>query len=391
MKGFILKGSFLVYLVIGLEILIMISPFAVYFYSFYSPVLNLMHSARLTRWLAEFFLPHFVFIPDLPMKVIGVFQITAFFAGMFLFLYAAVPLYYRKFTRRGVVMGGIYEKVRHPQYLGLGVAGFGLLLYWPRFFILLLYLTMLFVYYFLARNEEQRMISGYPDSYKAYMAEVPMFLPGDIGGKALRFFFGRMSSKRLAIALLYGITILLCTGAALLVRQYSVNKVRLEEVNGLSVISVLPESDDSLRKTVRMIVSEGEVAARIERAQATLAYLMPSDFFLMALVTDLERLYPPDFEKPPGGSTVTRFFKILVTYTKMQIGIYPKPHPLKRIIFVTVRDADGRPLRGKEVFRLGAKRYAAFHVDMDINNGQILSLRDLEPRHKWGKVPMPVF
>jgi hypothetical protein len=118
---------------------------------------------------------------------------------------------------------------------------------------------------------------------------------------------------------------------------------------------------------------------------------MPSDFFLMALVTDLERLYPPDFEKPAGGSTVTRFFKIFVNYTKMQIGIYPEPHPLKRIIFVSVRDAHGRPLKGQEVFRLGAKRYAAFHIDMDTNSGQILSIQDLKPRHKWGKVPMPVF
>jgi protein-S-isoprenylcysteine O-methyltransferase Ste14 len=391
MKGFILKGSFLVYLLIGFEILIMISPFAVYFYSFYSPVLNLMHSSRLTRWLAEFFLPHFVFFPDLPMKAIGVVQIAAFLAGMFLFLYAAVPLYYCKFTKRGVVTGGIYEKIRHPQYLGFGIAGFGLLLYWPRFFILLLYFTMLFVYYLLARNEEQRMMSRYPDSYEAYMAKVPMFLPGDIGGKAFRFFFGRTSSKRLAIALLYGITIILCSGAALLLRQYSVNKVKLEEINGLSAISVLPESAASMRKVVQMIVSEGEVTARIERANATLAYLMPSDFFLMALVTDLERLYPPDFEKPAGGSTVARFFKIFVNYTKMQIGIYPEPHPLKRIIFVSVRDAHGRPLKGQEVFRLGAKRYAAFHIDMDTNSGQILSIQDLKPRHKWGKVPMPVF
>lgn len=68
MKEFLLKGTFIIYLLIGLEIFIMISPFAVYFYSFYSPLLD---------------------------------------------------------------------------YLGLGISGFGLLLYWPRFLILILYVTML--------------------------------------------------------------------------------------------------------------------------------------------------------------------------------------------------------------------------------------------------------
>ena len=391
MKQSILRGSFLVYLLIGLEIIIMISPFAAYFYFLYSPFLNLMYSNRFTGWLAEFFLPHFVFFDNLFMKVIGVVQITAFFTGIFLFLYAAIPLYYYKITKRGVVTGGIYKKVRHPQYLGFGMAGFGLLLYWPRFFILIIYLTMLFVYYLLARNEEQRMISRYPESYRAYMAKVPMFMPGGIGGKAFRYVFGGAASNGQALAVFYCITIIVCSGTAVLLRQYSVNSMKLEEINGLSVISVLPERDVSVRKVVEGLISEGKVKTRIEKEGVTLAYFMPSDYFLMALVTDLERLYPPDFEKSSEEGTVKRFFKIFINYTKMQVGIYPEPHPLKRIIFVSVRDENGRLLKGRDVFRLGARRYPAFHVDMDAASGRIFSIQDLKPRNKWGDIPMPVF
>jgi protein-S-isoprenylcysteine O-methyltransferase Ste14 len=391
MKRFILRSTFIVYLLIGLEILIMISPFAAFFYSLYSPILNMMQSSRFTRWLAEFFLPHFVFLDDFLIQSIGAVQIAAFLGGMCLFIYAAAPLYYSRFRRRGVFTAGIYEKVRHPQYLGLGIAGFGLLLYWPRFFILLLYLTMLFIYYLLARNEEQRMLSRYPDSYKIYMTRVPMFLPNEIGGKAFRILFRSSASKGRAFAALYVFTALLCLSAALLLRQHSVNTVRLQEVNEVSAISVLPESDASVRNAVQALISEKDVKVRIERENVTLAYLMPSDFFLMALVTDLERLYPPDFEKPEGGGTIKRFFKIFATYTQMQLGIYPEGHSLKRIIFVCVTDANGKLLKGKEVFRLGAKRHAAFHVDMEADSGRILSIQDLQPRHKWGQVPMPVF
>jgi protein-S-isoprenylcysteine O-methyltransferase Ste14 len=391
MKSIILKSSFFIYLLIGLEIFIMISPFAVYFYSVYSPVLNLMQSFWFTRWLTEFFLPHFVFLDDLFMKAIGVVQISALLGGLCIFLYAAIPLYYCKFTRRGVATGGLYDLLRHPQYLGFGLAGFGLLLYWPRFFILLMYLTMLFVYYLLARIEEQRMLAEYSESYKAYMARVPMFLPGEIGKKVFGLLFGSMNSKAKGIAALYCLTLVICAGAALLLRQYAVQNVKIQEASAVSMIDVLPESDAYGKKIVQRLFADGGVQARIERDTATLAYVMPSDFFLMALVTDLERLYPPEFEKPAGGSTTKRFFKIFFTYSQMQLGIHPKPHPLKRIIFVSVRDARGRPLRGKDAFRLGARRYAVFHVDMDAASGRILSIRDLKPRNKWGEVPMPVF
>jgi protein-S-isoprenylcysteine O-methyltransferase Ste14 len=390
MKRLILKSSFFIYLLIGLEIFIMISPFAVYFYSVYSPVLNLMQSFWFTRWLTEFFLPHFVFLDDLFMKAIGVVQITALLGGLVLFLYAAIPLYYCKFTRRGVATGGLYDLLRHPQYLAFGIAGFGLLLYWPRFFILLIYVTMLFVYYLLARNEEQRMLSQYPESYKAYMARVPMFLPGEIGKKVFASLFGRMSSKGKGLAALYCVTLVLCVVAALLLRQYAVHAVKIEEASAVSVIRVLPEGD-AFEKTLQPLLADNDLQARIKTEKVTLAYVMPSDFFLMALVTDLERLYPPEFEKPDGGSTTKRFFKIFFTYSEMQLGIHPEPHPLKRIIFVSVRDEQGRPLRGKDAFRLGAKRYAVFHVDMDAASGRILSIQDLKPRNKWGEVPMPVF
>ncbi len=45
-----------VYLLIGLAFLFMISPFALYFYSSYGPVLNLLHRWPATSWLTGFFL-----------------------------------------------------------------------------------------------------------------------------------------------------------------------------------------------------------------------------------------------------------------------------------------------------------------------------------------------
>ncbi|MFN3481182.1 MAG: methyltransferase family protein [Thermodesulfovibrionales bacterium] len=390
MKRLLLKGSFIAYLLIGLEIFIMISPFAAYFYTLYSPIINFLYASKYTSWLTEFFLPHFVFIDNPVIKFIGMLQFLTFFSGIALFFYAAIPLYYSKFMKKGIVTKGIYCRIRHPQYLGLGIAGFGLLLYWPRFLILLTYVTMLFVYYLLARNEEQRMISKYGKGYKDYMDSVPMFLPKNIGEKIFNLVFGNLKSKTIAIVVLYLFIVLTSTGVALLLRNYSISILNMKKIDGLSVITVLPMDINKLENIIKPILERDETRKIMEDKKASLAYVMPSDFFLMAILTDLERLYPIEFEKPSGGNTVTRFFRIFISYTKFQMGMYPEEHGLKRIIFVSVRDRDNKYSGSKSIFSLGAKRYPVFHMDID-ENGKIIFVKALKPGHKWGDIPMPVF
>ena len=56
----------LLYCFMGIEIIIMISPFALYFYSVYAPILSFLNASPLLSWSTEFFLPHMVF-PDDPL------------------------------------------------------------------------------------------------------------------------------------------------------------------------------------------------------------------------------------------------------------------------------------------------------------------------------------
>ncbi|MBI3016151.1 MAG: hypothetical protein HYY65_14065, partial [Candidatus Tectomicrobia bacterium] len=169
----------LFYLLIGLEVIIMITPFTVYFYSLYAPVLNRLEASPWTSWLTAFFLPHITASDNGLLTLLAYLGPILFALGLLLFFVCAAQVYSAKLFRRGVVTKGLYAHVRHPQYLGLGIAGLGLLLYWPRFFILVAYITMLFVYYLLARNEEGRMERKFGQSYRLYKEKIPaMFLPG---------------------------------------------------------------------------------------------------------------------------------------------------------------------------------------------------------------------
>jgi protein-S-isoprenylcysteine O-methyltransferase Ste14 len=110
-KSFARAAGLLAYLLITFEMLFMVTSFALYYYSMYSPLLAGPFSLRATAWLPAFFLPHLSreFVPSIGGLI--------FVVGMVAFVLSAVQLYNAKFRRRGVVQRGFYKYVRHPQYL----------------------------------------------------------------------------------------------------------------------------------------------------------------------------------------------------------------------------------------------------------------------------------
>lgn len=119
-------GTILVAFVVALEIVVMISPFALYFYSVFNPVLLALGRWPLTRWLTAFFLPHMIVPPDAVLATVRVLGSALFVAGLLVFLACAIQVYAGKALGRGVANRGLYALVRHPQYLALGLSGVGL-------------------------------------------------------------------------------------------------------------------------------------------------------------------------------------------------------------------------------------------------------------------------
>ena len=58
LKSVARAAGFLAYLFITLEMLFMVTPFALHYYSVYSPVLTGSFNLPATAWLPAFFLPH---------------------------------------------------------------------------------------------------------------------------------------------------------------------------------------------------------------------------------------------------------------------------------------------------------------------------------------------
>src|SRR5208337_3921193 len=140
-------------------------------------VLLKLASNSTTRWLSAFYLPHMVLPQDWFLLSVRVLGSVLFVVGMVVFFVCAAQIYFAKFTKKGAVLGGLYSIIRHPQYLALGIAGLGLSILWPRFLTVVLWLVMALVYYFLAKDEERRMLNAHEETYRVYMEKTGMFLP----------------------------------------------------------------------------------------------------------------------------------------------------------------------------------------------------------------------
>ncbi|WP_255245627.1 isoprenylcysteine carboxylmethyltransferase family protein [Sphingobium sp. D43FB] len=79
--------------------------------------------------------------------------------------------------RGAMATTGIYERLRHPQYVGFILILTGFLLQWPTLLTLAMYPVLVVMYVRLARHEEKAAIAEFGDAYRGYMARTGSFFP----------------------------------------------------------------------------------------------------------------------------------------------------------------------------------------------------------------------
>ena len=118
-------------------------------------------------------------------NVLHILSIVAIFGG-FILLSAAWKVLYNAQSRRTLAMTGVYEYVRHPQYVGFIVIMLGFLLQWPTLPTLLMFPVLVVMYIRLARAEEREALREFGEQYRAYMRRVPAFVPRLGAGRSAR-------------------------------------------------------------------------------------------------------------------------------------------------------------------------------------------------------------
>ncbi len=160
-----------------LEIAIMSTPFASYYYAAYGPVLEFLNKSPWLFWLNELFFTHLSEPNSVLLYAIRNVGRVLAYGGLVCFAIHACYLYWVKLVKRAIATRLLYAYVRHPQYACWIAASVGLAILWPRFVNIYLSFAMTLAYYALAKHEEQSMTRQHGDAYLASVASRGMFLP----------------------------------------------------------------------------------------------------------------------------------------------------------------------------------------------------------------------
>ncbi len=417
LKSIAARGGIIVFFIMAFEVLIMISPFAFFFYSVFNPVLHWLQDYTATRWLTGFFLPHMILPPTFFLKAVRVTGSVLFVAGATTFFICAAQVYSGKIFGWGIAHRGLYRWVRHPQYLALGLWGTGMSILWPRFLVLASLSVMFILYYFLARDEERRMLARFGEGYREYMDRTGMFLPRALESRLsapLGLLRGGIR-KPVAVTLCIPIVVI---GAGFLLRTVTLGSLPLESRRNVTLVSILPE-DRGLSARVLEQISKGagpsEALSAIRPDRDYLGYLMPPDYVMQGMIADTggafqlhqqhhtfafiaDWIFNPfeHLRRSPAAQMAAMHHvdPAVARRHHCPLGI-DRPDlrcescPIRRIVLVEI-DHEGSRHRSKTgLFGFDTTRVPVAFVDVDTRTGEILNAKRVGAATAWPDIPTP--
>jgi len=408
-------ASIIVFVIVAFEIMIMISPFAFFFYSVFNPIFDWLGQYQATRWLTSFFLPHMILPPTLFLKTIRIAGSAFFIIGAIAFIVCALQVYLGKLFKWGIADKGLYRYIRHPQYLALGIWGIGMAILWPRFIVLASLSIMFVMYYFLAKDEEKRMLNLYGESYERYMSNIGMFFP-----KAVEKYFSFMNrvipktSRRFAVVSL--MIVIIVIGSGFILRTITLHSLPFESNANITIVSLLPEDIGRDANALQAIVNgerDGKIALSADKDY--LAYLMPADYIMQGMIANTGgefHLYKQHNTVAMIVDWVLHPFEHLRASPALHMAksrnvdpnIARRHHcPLeindpamdcntcsyRRVIIDEVKNDSGHHLSGRALFSFGTIRTPRYSIDLNTGTGAIVNIVAVEKATAWANVPTP--
>jgi protein-S-isoprenylcysteine O-methyltransferase Ste14 len=372
----LLKLSWIAYVIILFEMLYMATPFAVFFYGVYRFPLELLASGKYTAWLVQTVFPHFTWSSSAMVNMILSLSVPAMIAGLVVFITGFIQIYYAKFTKKGAVTGGLYRFIRHPQYTAWTLFGLGMSIFWSRLIIWLMFITMTFIYYFLARAEEKECLEKYPDTYKNYYERTGMFFPVIFKGFEMTRLFPQKVIKR--IIMITCIYLVICTAVMLggmKLRKITIGSFSTAAGENFLSLSLTEMPEKKIMQVTGLILNNAEIQTvikeKVKGDRNLLIYIIPEAWSISELGVESRDLNPMSNVQTHGNPVETNpgLKKVLIS----EPVLYTDTNDVRRILEYSVRQ---RPV-------LLAK------VDM-VNNRVIHIVRD-GLGSMYGEIPVPLF
>ena len=372
--------NFLYWLVM-LEGILMATPFGILLYSFYDPFLAGARQSELTAWVAAFFLPQSVYTTNNSFIEFIRYGEYLFYIGLAGFFVSAAPVYWAKLTRKGMVSGFIYAYIRHPQYLFFMLSAFGLLFIWPRMMMLVLFLVMSVFYFYLAKFEERRMQTQYPE-YAAYMQRTAMFVPGNPGRKLFDVLFGWVPSRTLAQLMAVLSIVIVAIAGAIGLRNLTIANISVAELpdQRILAISIFPHDEPYLRDAVTKAIADDAVrnALNAQGNVSFTAHILPKNYGMLGKFVSVNEHHLAEIIRNFRNRPSLKGFLWGTESDDVKIVFSKIDKPGKRLV----------PLA--EIMDMSAKMTPVLIVDLNLPTGALDNLTMTDTTH-YGDVPQPIF
>ena len=365
-------SAWLLYTLIVLEILFMVSPFAAYYYSIYATPLNLLQESPHTAWLTMYLLPHFTYSDSWLANGLVLVSWPLILFGIAVFVLGFCQIYWSKFTGKGAVEAGLYRFIRHPQYVALAIIGLGTSLYWSRFIVVIAFVSMLYIYVFLARVEERICLERFGESYRDYMNRTGMFLPRrwEKHWRELSIRLPRSAGLRgTVLAGIYALVLVVTIGAAQWLRAHVIDSLQIDDGPARVTVFLAPVSPQT-RQAVADLMNQNELPGSI-------AYVAPSSW----RVPELGLAGTPG-QKEHGG-----FAELLHPTTHGNALSFDED---RLAVFLADTSAVGGNPSGMDRFTKALNIRPLEFVELDVVAGKVIDRRAAAEGY-WAGIPVPTF
>jgi protein-S-isoprenylcysteine O-methyltransferase Ste14 len=370
-----------VYIVILFEMIYMSTPFAIFFYSVYRLPLQFLNESSATSWLVQNIFPHFTQTNSVVINSLLYASWPLMGIGLAMFLISFIQLYWARFRKKGVVVAGLYRFIRHPQYVAWSIFGLGIAIFWSRMIVILMYISMLFVYYLLAKSEERECLEKYGDSYRRYYQKTGRFLPRINKNipDHLRQILPPKGVKRIGALMAVYLLAMLSTGAlGLYVRSYSLSRISSGVWDNAAIISTAPMGKSQMTKIVSLAANDTDAKHRLGQI------VDPATTSLLIYIVPLEWRIPELGMEPEQAGHRRHGFN---PTTHMNPTDFDRN--LYKVLFSEAGVDDG--VEGKDIISKARYQKPLLLVKLNLQTNRVIAIETPPDQGKYADIPVPIF
>ena len=380
-KSKFLKLSWIPYVLILFEMLYMATPFAVFFYSIYEIPLKFLNSSPYTAWMLQTVFPHFVGTNSFFINFL--LRAGWFFMGLgfIIFFIAFVLIYYAKFTKKGAVTNGLYRIIRHPQYTAWTLFGLGISIVWSRIIVWMMFVTMIYIYYLLAKAEEEECLNKFPETYSNYLKQTGMFFPrifksSILKSSSLKPEINTNLKRFITNLLVMVMTVVLAYG----LRNYTLSHIASVSTANYTAVSVTYMESSQVQKISEWVFNNVDVQKELDsffsEEDKMILYILPQNWSIEEL-----------------GMKNTRDHHAGQTGSSMRPSAHGNPQddtPMKKRVIIFLTKLIGGTER-KNILHSIKQQVPKLYVDINLETKTITQINNSLSEGIYGDIPVPLY